>query len=294
LSARIHSVAKLEINGLLLLMFKKKFILHLLAALVIFIVVIWTVLGMLNTYTRHGKVYIVPDFTGQDHEMVIQQYEDLFTFIISDSIFKPGAVRGSVLQQEPPAGSKVKQGRNIYLITVSQQPEKVRMPNLVNLSLREALVTLETIGLEVNEIRMTEHFARNAIVAQYWHGAELPPDEMVFRGIAIDLVVGDGGTEKLTPFPMIYGKEPKEARRLLHSSTLNVGKEFFLDNADSSLARVYKLEPYYQPGKFISPGSYVTIYYKSADLVNFKTFINDSLFLETNDSSATDLYEEEL
>lgn len=275
-------------------MFKKKFLLHLLVALVIVIVTVWTVLGMLNTYTRHGKVYIVPDFSGQDHEMVMEQYEDLFTFIVSDSIFKQGAVRGSVLQQEPPAGSKVKQGRNIYLITVSQQPEKVSMPNLVNLSLREALVTLETAGLEVNEIRMTEHFARNAIVAQYWHGAVLPPGEMVFRGIAIDLVVGDGGAEKLTPFPMIYGKDPKEARRLLHSSTLNVGKEFFLDNADSSLARVYKLEPYYQPGKFISPGSYVTIYYKSADLVNFKTFIKDSLFLETNDSSATDLYEEEL
>lgn len=273
-------------------MFKKKFFLHLLAALVIVMVTVWIVLSMLNTYTRHGKVYIVPDFSGQDHKMVIQQYEDLFTFIVSDSIFQQGAARGSVLQQEPPAGSKVKQGRNIYLITVSQQPEKVRMPNLVNLSLREALGTLDAAGLEVNEIRMTEHFARNAIVAQYWHGAELLPDEMVFRGIGIDLVVGDGGTEKLTPFPMIYGKEPKEARRLLHSSTLNVGKEFFLDNADSSFARAFKIEPYYKPGKFISPGSYVNIYYKSADLVNFDTFIKDSLFLETTDSSATEIYDE--
>ncbi len=273
-------------------MFKKKFILHLLAALVIVIVTVWIVLGMLNTYTRHGKVYIVPDFAGQDHEMVIQQYEDLFTFIVSDSIYQQGAVRGSVLQQEPPAGSKVKQGRNIYLITVSQQPEKVRMPNLVNLSLREALVTLDAIGLEVNEIRMTEHFARNAIVAQLAHGEELTPGESVFKGLAIDLVVGDGGTEKKIPFPMIFGKKPNDAHYLLHSSALNVGKEIFLDNTDTTHARVYKVEPYFRPGKFISPGAYVTLYYKSDDLINFNTFMRDSLYLETADSTDTEIYEE--
>jgi len=230
-------------------MFKKKFFLHLLAALVLTVAIAWIVLSMLASYTRHGEVFIVPDFSGKDYELVVNQYGEQFSFIVSDSLFKQGAIQGSVLQQEPPPGSKVKRGRNIYLITVSRQPEKVRMPNLVNLSLREALVTLESAGLEVNEIRLTEHFARNAIVAQTYHGKELEPETMIYRGVAVDLLIGDGGSVINNPFPMIYGKKPNEVKHLLHSNALNIGKETYLDVADSTASRAYKIEPYFKPGE---------------------------------------------
>lgn len=273
-------------------MFKKKFFLHLLAALVLTVAIAWIVLSMLASYTRHGEVFIVPDFSGKDYELVINQYGEQFSFIVSDSLFKQGAIQGSVLQQEPPPGSKVKRGRNIYLITVSRQPEKVRMPNLVNLSLREALVTLESAGLEVNEIRLTEHFARNAIVAQTYHGKELEPETMIYRGVAVDLLIGDGGRVVNNPFPMIYGKNPNEVKHLLHSNALNIGKETYLDDADSTASRAYKIEPYFKPGEAVRPGTYVNIFYKSAERINFNEFLRDSLYLESADS--TTIYEEEI
>lgn len=266
-------------------MFTKKFFLHLLAAVVITVVIIWFVLSMLASYTRHGEVFIVPDFTGQDYEMVIHQYSDQFSFIVSDSLYKQGAVLGSVLQQEPPAGSKVKRGRNIYLMTVAKQPEKVIMPNIQNLSLREALVTLASAGLEVGEIQVTPHFARNAIVAQKYHGTEIEPGTQVYRGVAIDLVVGDGGSIKDVAFPMIYGKNSAEAKQLLHSLALNVGKEIFPADADINNTLVYKVEPYYRPGALISPGSYIDLIYKSFDLTEMSKYLRDSLYLESTDTT---------
>ncbi len=274
-------------------MMKKKFFLHLLAALLITLVLIWIVLSMLANYTRHGEVYIVPDFSGQNHELVLSQYGDQFNFIISDSLFKQGAPQGSVLQQEPPPGSKVKRDRNIYLITVSKQPEKVRMPNLVNLSLREALVTLESAGLEVSNISLTEHFARNAIVAQRYRGMPLEPGTMIFRGIAIDLVVGDGGDMKEVAFPMIYGKKPHEVRQMLHALTLNVGKETFLVPQDSSFSRVIKVEPYVQSGRMVSPGTSFNLIYQSPERIDFSKFLRDSLYIERVDSFNLETFEEE-
>lgn len=273
-------------------MILRKIFLHFFMALVLTGIIIWLVLSMLSNYTRHGEVFVVPDFTGEDHERVIRQYSDQFTFIISDSLFKQGAVLGSVLQQEPPAGSKVKQGRNIYLVTVAKQPEKVRMPNLLNLSLREALVTMESAGLEVNEIQIAPHFARFAVVSQKYHGSDIEAGSMLFRGASIDLVVGDGGEAGSVAFPMVFGKHASEARRALHVLAINIGRESFPQGTDSTKAMVYRVEPYFKPGAPISPGSYVNLLYQSPDLTDFDKFVRDSLYLETPDTATTETYEE--
>ncbi len=272
----------------------KKIFLHLLLALAVLGVILWIVLSMLSRYTRHGEVYIVPDFQGQDHELVIGQYSNLFQFIISDSLYKQNVPLGPVLQQEPPPGSKVKRGRNIYLVTASKQPEKVGMPNLINLSLREAVVSLETAGLNVNEIRMSNHFARYAVISQTFHGADIAPGTLIFRGAAIDLVVGDGGLTQGVPFPMVFGKSSEEARRMIHSVALNVGRESYPVNSDSASALVYRVEPYFKPGSLVRPGTYINLIYQSPNLTNFDKFLKDSLYIEEPDTNNTYIdYEEE-
>jgi len=272
----------------------KKIFLHLLLAMAILGVILWIVFSMLSRYTRHGEVYIVPDFMGQDQELVIGQYSNLFRFVISDSLYKPNVPLGSVLQQEPPPGSKVKRGRNIYLVTASKQPEKVSMPNLINLSLREAVVSLETAGLKVNEIRMADHFARFAVISQTLHGAEIAPESLIFRGAAIDLTVGDGGLTEGVPFPMVFGKSSEEALRMIHSAALNVGRESYPASSDSASALVYRVEPYFKPGSLVRPGTYINLVYQSPDLTDFNKFLKDSLYIEEPDTDNAYIdYEEE-
>jgi eukaryotic-like serine/threonine-protein kinase len=275
---------------------KKKFFLHFLFALFLLLLLTWGVFSMLDRYTRHGEVYIVPDFSGLNHQEVISQYEDQFRFIIADSIYEKGMIHGAVLQQDPLPGSKVKKGRNLYIIVVAKQPDKVMMPNLANLSLRQALVTLESAGLNINELSFTEHFARNAVVSQLHNGMPIEPGTELFRGSSIDIVLGDGGNLLKVPFPMIFGKKPTEARQILRYATLNVGNEYFVDGNDTVNSRVYKIQPYVLPGTDLLPGTYITIWYRSDEMVNFEDFLSDSLYIEEfkEDSINSELNEEEI
>lgn len=266
--------------------FSRKIWINVLIALLLTLVLVWLVLSMLDRYTRHGQVYVVPEFYGLDYEQVIRQYDGLFKFIIADSIYDRDAVYGTVLQQDPYAGAKVKKGRNIYIVTVAKQPEKVRMPNLENLSLRQAMVSLESAGLVLNTITYTNHFARNAVVRQLHEGNTAQAGELFFRGSLIDLVLGDGGSLEKVGFPMIYGKSPSEARALLQNATLNIGNEYYLDEQDKSNARVYKVQPYFAPGQMVNPGTFITIWYRSARNVDFTQYIRDSLFIEQIDNDS--------
>jgi beta-lactam-binding protein with PASTA domain len=267
----------------------KKLALHVLLAIVLTLALIWFAIAMLKGYTRHGKVFVVPDYIGLDHHKVISEYGKLFNFIVTDSIYQKDGVYGSVLQQDPYPGAKVKQGRNIYLVIVARQPEKVAVPNLLNLSLRQALASLESAGLELGEISYTTHFARNAVVSQTYKGANIEAGTQLFKGSTIDLVLGDGGEDFRVPFPMLIGLRPEEVKQSLHSLGLNLGNEYFIDGCTREKARAFKLQPFMRTSEAIKPGTYITIWYKSEDALNFNRYVRDSLYLFTNEPIADSL-----
>lgn len=257
----------------------KKLLIHLTLIIVITVAIVFTLLSMLDRYTRHGQVFVTPDFTGLNHMEVIQNYGETFNFVVADSIYDRSLPYGSVLQQDPLPGSKVKQGRNVYFIIVARQPEKISMPNLANLSIRQAIVSLEAAGLETGDLTFVDHFARNAVVEQLVMGEPVEPGTLLFRGTKVELVLGNGGQLLNVNFPMIYGKKVNEARQMLKISTLNLGNEYFLDG-DTLNSRVYKVEPYFEPGDEIAPATYISLWYRSESVIDFDTFINDSLFIE--------------
>jgi len=135
--------------------------------MVLTIIIFLGVMKSLDYYTQHGKVYLVPDFYGKTVDQLIENhYEEYFDLLVIDSVFDRNNEKGAILMQNPKAGSKVKQGRHIYLTVVAQQPEKTIMPNLKNLSLRQAIVTLEMNKLKVGRLNYVDYFARNAVIDQ--------------------------------------------------------------------------------------------------------------------------------
>jgi beta-lactam-binding protein with PASTA domain len=242
---------------------KKKFYIHLAIAIAVTFFILSGTSRYLEHYTRHKEVYVVPDFYGKDADGVINDFGKRFRFIIIDSIYVKGAESGTVLQQDPYPGSKVKEGRNVYLVTVAKMPEHVPMPNLRNLSLRQALVLLESSGLIPNTITVKEHFARNAVVDQLLDGTVIEPGTLIFKGSLIDLMVGDGGSVHRVAIPSLLGKKRKEAISLLLNASLNLGEEFYPDGYDTSHARVFKTEPNLITQRLILPGSKVNLYFRS-------------------------------
>jgi beta-lactam-binding protein with PASTA domain len=234
---------------------------------------VWAVLKSLNAYTRHGQVFMVPDFIGEHYTLVMDAYEEQFNFLVIDSVYQKDADKGSIIMQNPSPGSKVKQGRNVYLTIIAQMPEQVSMPNLRNLSLRQAIVTLNLNGLYVRELFFVNHFARNAVVEQEINGEVIEPETLVFKGTYVDLLVGDGGSSVMVSLPSIIGRNPTEAVSLLHNASLNKGEEIFMDGYDTVNARVYRTEPSAIRIREVPIGSKIDLWYRSVDKFDFNTYL---------------------
>ena len=265
---------------------RKKFYIHLLIAIVLALVIFWLAVVSLDLFTRHGKVYKVPDMDGltlaQLHE---KHYDEFFDLIVIDSVYDRRRPKGTVILQHPLPGSNVKQGRHIYLTIVSEMPEEVTMPDLINLSLRQALVNLETLELPVDTLEYVDYFARNAVVDQMVNGEPIEPGTKIAKGTPVQLLVGKGEYQTTVPVPVLMGKKMDEAHRALHYAYLNVGKEHFLDTEDTAHARVYKTSPEPMKENMLNPGDKVDIWYRSDEHFDFDNYLKqillDSLSIDT-------------
>lgn len=272
--------------GFFIFLKKPKFYLHLLIGIGLAGVLLWLVLMSLDVFTRHGNVYLVPDFTGQSiNDVKGDDYEDYFSFKVIDSVYDKNREKGTIIMQNPLPGAKVKMGRHIYLTLVAQLPEKVLMPNLKNLSLRQALVTLDSKGLVVGDLEYVEYFARNAVIDQLIDDEPVEPDTEVVVGSQVSLVMGKGDALIKVPMPMLIGLTKNEANALLHYNSLNVGQEYFLENFDPIHSRVFKTDPPAITEQMLVMGEKVNLWYRSDEFFNFeeykKQFQIDSLRNDT-------------
>jgi len=179
-------------------LFSKKFIKHLLIAIGITIVLILLTLKSLSWYTKHDEYIIVPDFRGTYLQEVVGNPDNRdYQFSVVDSIFDPKSPLGTVLSQDPSPGSKVKRNRNIYLTITSFVPEKTKMPDLRDLTLRQSQSILESAGLRLGKLFYIRSFDEDAVQNQLFEGRPIQAGTMIDKGSVIDLTVGMGsrGTE---------------------------------------------------------------------------------------------------
>jgi eukaryotic-like serine/threonine-protein kinase len=267
---------------------RRKFYIHFLIAICASFLLLWIVLKSMDVFTQHGDVYIIPDFNGYTIEQLTDKgYNDYFEFEIIDSVYFKSKQKGTVVLQHPLSGSKVKQGRHVYLTIVAQSPERVFMPNLKNLSLRQALVTLESNELIVGNLDYIQYFARNAVVDQLIEDEPVEPGTELLKGSVVDLVLGKGDRIIMIPMPFLIGLKQAEVRRKLHYSSLNIGREYYMDDDDTTHARVYKTDPETLTEDQLILGQPVNIWYRSDELIDFpeylKQFEPDTITNMTND-----------
>jgi len=275
----------------------KTFLKHLgIAILLVFLVLLLT-MQVLKVYTNHGEEYTLPDYQG----LTIDELDEYklgseLEFVVNDSVYNETKKPGTILEQNPLPNSKVKQGRKIYLTIVTETPEKVKMPNLIDLSLRQSISLLETYGLRINKLKYIQEIAKNAVLKQMHGDTVIEPGEKIYKGAKIDLILGKGRGDQMVQIPFMIGMKQKSAVDVLHHNSLNVGQQFFLDSQDTTHLRVYSTEPACTQNKSVKMGTYIDLYYRSdknfdfAELINsFKqqdtiqedtTLINDEFFEE--------------
>ena len=244
----------------------KVFWINLLVALLLVCGGLYATLSYLDSYTMHGEDVDVPEFVGlhiTETDLAIQE-KDKLVLEISDSIFLKGKTGGTIIEQHPIAGKQVKEGRIIYLTVASNQPVKIKMPKLVDRSLRQATSILETYGLVVGEMHYKPDLCVNCILEQKLDGENIDVGKRIRKGSVIDLVVGQGLSNELVPVPYLLDFNVEMANNLMQSKSLNLGATLFDETVktaeDSANAVVYKQLPSFSQAPTVRMGASIDLF----------------------------------
>ncbi|MSH98959.1 PASTA domain-containing protein, partial [Escherichia coli] len=131
----------------------KYFWLNLIAMMAVVILLLFGVLKWLDVYTRHGEAVVVPDVKGMtvgEAEMLLRNHG--LVCVVSDSNYVKNKPAGSILELNPSAGQKVKEGRTIYL-TINTLDVPLRLvPDVAdNSSVRQAQAKILAAGFKLSE-----------------------------------------------------------------------------------------------------------------------------------------------
>lgn len=240
----------------------RSFVTSLVSALVLLSAVFFGIYLWLSNFTHHGESITVPDLRGLKMDKLESFLDDKhLKFKVVDSLFELGKTPGTVLEQDPAPDSKVKEDRTIYLTVNSGQAPKVKMPNLVDVSYRQAEAILTSFGLKVGQLIYRPDLAKNAVLDQLYKGSSITPGKEITKGSVIDLVLGDGMGNTEVSVPDLSGLTKGEAIFVLKGSSLNLGTVHVDPGVrDSVNAKVYKQEPAPAPDAVMNQGEGVDIY----------------------------------
>jgi eukaryotic-like serine/threonine-protein kinase len=251
--------------GFIKFIISKVFIKNFLLSVGIFIVIIFSTLFWLRSYTQHSSSMSVPDFTGLSLEEVdIIARSKILRIEVADSSFSEEIPKGTVIRQNPIPGSMVKEGRRIYLTMNAMNPEMVVMPNVTGVSLRQAKAILETYGLYVGTISYKPNIAVNNVLEQRVNKSLVTPGELVNKGSFIDLVLGMGLSMEKTPVPDLTGMNFVMAKNILIDRYLNFGAIIY-DNSvmtaqDSIDALIWRQRPAFGNESRLNLGANVDVW----------------------------------
>ena len=205
----------------------KKIVTHL--AIVFGILVVFAFLFLkvfLPSYTNHGQTVSVPDLEGFEFNR-LESYlseRDLQIEVALDSGYNADLPPLTVLKQNPRAGSKVKQGRTVYVTLNSKNAPMIKLPNLVNAPLKNAQEILNNMGLIRGEFIYIPDITFNVVLEQRYRGRNIPEGFEIPKGSQIDLVIGDGLGNQILDVPNLIGMDEIDAEFLILGSGLRLGR----------------------------------------------------------------------
>lgn len=185
----------------------------------------------LPSTTNHGETVTVPDLEGL-HIDEINEFltkRNLKHEVTADSGFTQEYQPLTVLTQYPLPGAKVKENRKIFLSLNAVNPPQVKMPRLIDGSVKNAALLLESYGLEIGNIKYVPDLAQNAVLEQNYDGEPIEAGTFIPKGAKIDLLVGDGLGNTTLEVPELEGLVLDEAEVVILGSGLKVGNILFRD-----------------------------------------------------------------
>ena len=233
--------------------------LHLvLAATVLIVLSVLYFYAYLPHITNHGESITVPSVEG----LSITKVEDFLAdhdlrYEVNDSSYSAEYPPLTVLKQYPAAGAKVKENRKIFVSVNRKNPPTVKMPDLIDGSLTNAEAVLRGSELKRGKIRLVSGPFLNVVKEMQIDGNKVVPGVLVPKGTMVDLVVMDGGSNKL-PTPNVLGFNYEDAKVNILGSNLNIGDVTLVGDTTDLRPVILKQKP--TPGEIIMVGDVVDVW----------------------------------
>lgn len=260
----------------------------LVSAVVLVFLLLTIIMYWLDGYTNHNEELVVPDLKNLSEKEAENMLKDKKLYCeVVDSVFMKGKKPGAVVDQTPLPGAKVKAERTIYLVINARSPRKVALPDLMDVSVRQAEAIVKSIGLTVGGYEYVPSAYKGLVEnVKYNHKVMLPGDR-VNEGASLIFCVGMGPGNEVTPVVSLRNLTLPQAIEKAHTASLNVGTVNYdvqpVSEADKSLYVVYKQMPI--TGKNVQMGQPVTVFMtKNKSLLDTPEEIYvDSTTVQTND-----------
>jgi eukaryotic-like serine/threonine-protein kinase len=200
-----------------------------------------------------GREVVVPDVSGKtlpDAQAALRGRS--LGLKVEDRVYGAQPV-DAVVRQSPPAGVRVKVGQYVH-VAISLGPQQVKIPDLVEKSLRAERIQLLRSGLQVGEVSSAPIPGEpmDTVVLQYpAYGA---PDASSSH---VDLLVSLGQPPAAYVMPDFQGISLGDAEARLSSSGLRLGKLSFATGDEASHGIVASQNP--PPGAKVEAGSAIEL-----------------------------------
>ena len=228
-----------------------------------FVVGIALIVGVsiwLKDYTHHGKEVFVPDVIGMyvEEARVHLSSRDLGMQIV-DSTYNSRIPLGTIVEQNPPANASTKAGRAIYVVMNSRIVPSVSIPDLHDISYRQAEATLHSLGIEVSEIVYQPSEYNGLVLDVTFNDEPVEPQQKLSIGSSVVLVVGQNAESEETVYvPQLRGMTLEDARRTILKNSLVVGA-INQEKAEAEVVQyVYHQSP--EAGKWVQLGSSINLF----------------------------------
>ncbi|HYG16121.1 MAG TPA: PASTA domain-containing protein [Bacteroidia bacterium] len=235
----------------------------LLLAIVFLVVFLLFVNWLLKFLTNHGQNLPVPKVKGLVYEEATKLLdENELEYVIFDSVYVPKAKKDEIIEQNPAPGSKVKKGRKIYLTINARKVPMVKMPDLTDINLREAISKLQGVGLEAGKITTVPDISTDLVLDWSVDGKKIKPGSELPKGTKVDLKISKGEKDA-DKFALadLTGLTLDEARIELSLAGLNIGTVIYDDEVtDKNTAVVYRQSP--KEGSDVYTGKEIDLFLK--------------------------------
>jgi len=191
---KIIKIIKAILRVYLKLLRSDSIVKHLFASSITVFIIFYFVFISVKIYTKHNRYIEVPSLSGlniEDANKILKKKKLKFEVLDSSKYFSETPVN-FILSQIPDAGEFVKKNRKIYLNVNPSDYQKVSIPNIIQITKRNAESILNALGFEVSGFQYVDNIGMDMVLEVLYNGDKMNIGDAIARGSKLELILGNG------------------------------------------------------------------------------------------------------